>query len=73
MRIHTRNFGEIEFDETNQITFNEGIPGFRELKKYIIIMDKIIDEKILRNILLLKKTIIHLYIYRVLKMEILDL
>lgn len=37
MRIHTRNFGEIEFDETNQITFNEGIPGFRELKKYIII------------------------------------
>lgn len=37
MRVNTRNFGEIEFDEAKQINFSEGIPGFRELTKYIII------------------------------------
>ena len=39
MKINTRHFGEIEFDEKRIINFNEGIPGFRELKKYIIIED----------------------------------
>lgn len=37
MKLQTRNFGEITFDEAKQIIFNEGIPGFRELKKYIIV------------------------------------
>ncbi len=39
MKIKTRHFGEIEFDEKRIINFNEGIPGFRELKKYILIED----------------------------------
>ena len=39
MKIKTRHFEEIEFDERRIINFNEGIPGFRELKKYIIIED----------------------------------
>ena len=36
MKIITKNFGEIEFEESKVIEFEEGIPGFRELKKYII-------------------------------------
>ena len=40
MKLKTRNFGEIEFDETRKIIFEKGIPGFRQLKEYIIIEDK---------------------------------
>ena len=39
MKIISRNFGEIEFDEDKIIDFPEGITGFKELKKYIIIED----------------------------------
>lgn len=40
MKIETKNFGEIEFAEDGVINFSEGIPGFRELKRYIMINDE---------------------------------
>lgn len=39
MKMTTRNFGEIEFAEENIIHFEEGIPGFRSLKEYVLIGD----------------------------------
>lgn len=39
MKMNTRHFGEIEFKDEAIITFKEGIPGFKELTKYIIIED----------------------------------
>ena len=39
MKIISRNFGEIDFEEDKIIDFAEGIPGFKDLKKYIIIED----------------------------------
>lgn len=39
MKIISRNFGEIDFEEEKIIDFEEGIPGFKDLKKYIIIED----------------------------------
>ena len=40
MKLNTKNFGTIEFDETKKIVFEKGIPGFRELHAYIIIEDE---------------------------------
>lgn len=40
MKLKTRNFGEIVFDETREIIFEKGIPGFRELQEYIMIEDE---------------------------------
>ena len=40
MKLQTKNFGIIEFDEAKKITFEKGIPGFRELHDYIIIEDE---------------------------------
>lgn len=37
MKLATRNFGEIEIDETKLITFQDGIPGFLNYKKYILL------------------------------------
>ena len=37
MKTITKSFGEIEYTEDMIIRFNEGIPGFREVKQYIII------------------------------------
>lgn len=39
MKMNTRHFGEIEFKDEAIITFKEGVPGFKELTKYIIIED----------------------------------
>ena len=39
MKMNTKYFGEIEFEDNKIILFKEGIPGFRELTKYIIIED----------------------------------
>ncbi len=39
MIITTKHFGEIEIDEKNIITFSDGIPGFDNLKRYIIIQN----------------------------------
>lgn len=37
MLINTKHFGEIEVDEAKIITFKNGLPGFENVKKYIII------------------------------------
>lgn len=37
MRIQTKFFGEVEIDESQIVTFQHGIPGFDELKKYILL------------------------------------
>lgn len=37
MKLHASNFGEIEIDEEDILTFPEGIPGFEECKKFIVI------------------------------------
>lgn len=39
MIIKTKHFGEIEVDEKNIINFCDGIPGFDDFKKYIIIQN----------------------------------
>ncbi len=40
MHIETRNFGKVEFEEKRVVNFKEGIPGFREFTKYIIIEEE---------------------------------
>lgn len=37
MRIETKFFGEIEIDEDKIISFSDGIPGFEENKKFVIL------------------------------------
>jgi flagellar assembly factor FliW len=37
MKITTEKFGEVEFDESSVITFSDGILGFPENKKYVLI------------------------------------
>lgn len=39
MNIMTKNFGKIEVNENQIIYFEEGIPGFRDLKEYVLIED----------------------------------
>lgn len=39
MKLLTKNFGEIEIEEKEIITFEEGIPGFLDNKKFIILSD----------------------------------
>lgn len=37
MIIETFHFGEVEIDEKSILEFEEGIPGFEDIKKYIIL------------------------------------
>lgn len=37
MKLNTKHFGEIEITEDGIIIFEDGIPGFRDIKKYVII------------------------------------
>lgn len=37
MKINTYQFGEIEFDENHVISFSDGIIGFENLKKFILL------------------------------------
>lgn len=37
MKIQTYQFGEIEFTDDKVITFNSGLFGFEDLKKYLLI------------------------------------
>ncbi len=39
MKLDTRNFGEIEIDESGIITFESGLPGFENLKRFAVLMD----------------------------------
>lgn len=43
MQIKTKHFGEVEIDESRLITFKEGIYGFEEHKKFVLLCDN--DEK----------------------------
>ncbi|PHV69832.1 flagellar assembly protein FliW [Sporanaerobium hydrogeniformans] len=40
MLLKTKSFGDIEIGEEKFITFKEGIPGFEELKQFIIIEEE---------------------------------
>ena len=37
LKIKTRDFGELEVDENNIIFFENGLPGFENYKKFVII------------------------------------
>jgi Uncharacterized protein conserved in bacteria len=37
MKFISKTHGEIEYEEDNVITFNKGLPGFNELKKFILL------------------------------------
>jgi len=37
MKIKTHNFGEVEFADDKVLTFNEGLFGFEDLKKFVFI------------------------------------
>jgi flagellar assembly factor FliW len=39
MLINTKHFGEIDLDESKILTFDNGIMGFEEYKKYTILYD----------------------------------
>jgi flagellar assembly factor FliW len=40
LKLKTKNFGEIEIDESKIIHFEDGIPGFEHLKNFLIIKDE---------------------------------
>ncbi|MCX6135605.1 MAG: flagellar assembly protein FliW [Ignavibacteriales bacterium] len=40
MKFTNRQFGEVEYDEKHVIEFQEGIIGFEELKRYLIVNDE---------------------------------
>ena len=40
MELRTSQFGTIEIEEDNILEFNEGLIGFEEYKKFIIVSDK---------------------------------
>lgn len=40
MNLKTRFFGEVEIDENKVIIFDEGIPGFENLKRFLYMIDK---------------------------------
>lgn len=37
MKLNTRNFGEITFEEKDKIHFVDGLPGFEEEKEYVML------------------------------------
>ena len=39
MILNTRHFGEIEIEEEEIITFADGVPGFEDLSKYVVIQN----------------------------------
>lgn len=39
MKLKTKNFGEIEIDEKEIVKFEEGIPGFENQKKWVLLAD----------------------------------
>lgn len=39
MVLKTRLFGEVEIEDTGIITFEEGIPGFDQVKRYVLLGD----------------------------------
>ena len=45
MRVNTKNFGIIDISEDKIITFDNGIIGFEDYKKYTLIYDADSKEK----------------------------
>ena len=45
MLCATKYFGEIEYDETAVITFEEGIPGFLDVKRFVLLADEAVAEE----------------------------
>jgi len=39
MKLRTKHFGEIDYDSQLVITFDEGLPGFPENKKFVILLE----------------------------------
>lgn len=37
MKLITKNFGEIEYDENLVLDFDDGLPGFSSVKKFIVL------------------------------------
>lgn len=37
MLLKTKNFGEIEINEENQFTFEEGLPGFESMRRFALV------------------------------------
>jgi flagellar assembly factor FliW len=37
MRIHTLNFGDLEITADTVITFNDGLPGFPQLRRFVVL------------------------------------
>jgi len=40
MKIVTKQFGELEFEEKNIIQFREGLIGFEQLKKFVLLTEE---------------------------------
>ena len=40
MKLETKLFGEIEIDESRIITFTDGIIGFPDMKRFLLIHDE---------------------------------
>lgn len=40
MLVKTKHFGEVEIDDSKLITFEKGIMGLEDLKKYVLIFDE---------------------------------
>lgn len=45
MKMDTKSFGPIDVDESNVISFNSGLPGFPDDKRFILIFDKDDDKE----------------------------
>ena len=39
MKLETRNFGEINIDEKDIIAFEEGLPGFPDYKRFVLLSE----------------------------------
>jgi flagellar assembly factor FliW len=44
MKLRTKHFGEVDYDSHLVITFDEGLPGFPEHKKFVILLESSQDE-----------------------------
>lgn len=47
MIIQTLHFGEVDIDDNNILTFEDGIPGFENIKKYAVLSDPQTDSPFL--------------------------
>ncbi|MCC5910842.1 MAG: flagellar assembly protein FliW [Clostridiaceae bacterium] len=39
MKLNTKNFGELKISESNILYFQDGLPGFQDLTKFIVIQN----------------------------------